>query len=74
VSSSPTRPSPASSLNTDREQFPNAPESSFFALGAASTSTIWVDPDHDIVMVSRWVDGPDVNELIGKVVAALVND
>ncbi|MFV1988827.1 MAG: glycoside hydrolase domain-containing protein, partial [Gemmatimonadota bacterium] len=57
-------------LNTEREQFSNAPESSFFALGAGSTSTIWVDPDHDIVLVSRWVDGPDVNELIGRILAA----
>jgi len=58
-------------LNTGRKQFPNAPESSFFALGAGSTSTIWIDPDHDLVMVSRWIDGPDVNELIGQVLAAL---
>ncbi|MCG8468376.1 MAG: serine hydrolase [Gemmatimonadetes bacterium] len=57
-------------LNTDREQFPSAPASSYFALGAGSTSTIWVDPDHDIVLVSRWLDGPDVNELIGKILAA----
>jgi CubicO group peptidase (beta-lactamase class C family) len=61
-------------LNTDRVQFSNAPESSFFALGAGSTSTIWIDPEHDIVMVSRWVDGPDVNELIGKVLEALLDD
>ena len=58
-------------LNTEGAQFPNAPESSFFALGAGSTSTIWVDPDHDLVMVSRWIDGPDVNELIGKVLDSL---
>lgn len=58
-------------LNTGREQFPAAPESSFFALGAGSTSTIWVDPEHDIVLVSRWIDGPEVSELIGKVLDAL---
>ncbi|MDX1576963.1 MAG: serine hydrolase [Gemmatimonadota bacterium] len=58
-------------LNTDRRQFPSAPESSFFALGAGSTSTIWIDPEHDLVLVSRWVDGPEVDELIGKILAAL---
>ena len=57
-------------LNTDQGRFPSAPESSFFALGAASTSTIWIDPDRDIVLVSRWVDGPDVDGLIGRVLAA----
>ncbi|MDH3731938.1 MAG: serine hydrolase [Gemmatimonadota bacterium] len=57
-------------LNTEREQFPHAPESSFFALGAGSTSTIWVDPDHDLVLVSRWIDGPQVNELIGRILQA----
>jgi len=60
-------------LNTDRQQFSNAPESSFFALGAASTSTIWVDPDNDLVLVSRWIDGPEVNELIGRILGSLVD-
>lgn len=58
-------------LNTDRQQFSNAPESSFFALGAASTSTIWVDPENDLVLVSRWIDGPQVNELIGRILEAV---
>ncbi|MDX1395497.1 MAG: serine hydrolase [Gemmatimonadota bacterium] len=61
-------------LNTDRAQFPNAPETSYFALGAGSTSTIWVDPDHDLVLVSRWIDGPDVDELIGRILAARLDD
>lgn len=61
-------------LNTGREQFANAPETSFFALGAGSTSTIWVDPEHDLVLVSRWLDGPEVDELIGLVLDALGND
>ena len=61
-------------LNTDRAQFPAAPESSFFALGAASTSVIWVDPEHDIVAVTRWVDGTEhVNEFIRRVLDAVVD-
>jgi CubicO group peptidase (beta-lactamase class C family) len=59
-------------LNTGRRQFPAAPESSFFALGAASTSVIWVDPEHDLVAVTRWVDGDEhVNEFMGMVLAAM---
>jgi CubicO group peptidase (beta-lactamase class C family) len=58
-------------LNTDRSRFPSAPESSVFAIGAASTSTIWIDPDHDLVMVSRWVDGPDVDELMRRILLAV---
>jgi len=59
-------------LNTDRELFPAAPESSFFALGAGSTNVIWVDPEHDIVTVTRWVDGREhVNEFIARVLDAV---
>jgi hypothetical protein len=59
-------------LNTDRVQFPSAPETSYFALGAASTSVIWVDPEHDIVAVTRWVDGTEhVDEFIRLVLAAI---
>ncbi len=59
-------------LNTDRQQFPAAPASSFFALGAASTSVIWVDPDHDLVTVTRWIDGDEhVNEFMRLVLAAV---
>ena len=58
-------------LNTGRERFPSAPESSFFALGAGSTSTIWVDPEHDLVVVSRWVEGADVDGVIARVLRAV---
>lgn len=59
-------------LNTDRAQFPSAPESSFFALGAGSTSVIWVEPENEIVAVTRWVDGnAHVDEFIRLVLEAL---
>ena len=59
-------------LNTDRTLFPAAPESAFFALGAGSTSVIFVDREHDIVTVTRWVDGGQhVNEFIRLVLEAL---
>jgi len=53
--------------------FPAGSETSFFALGAGSTSVIYVDPEHDIVTVTRWVDGGEhVNGFIERVLAAVV--
>jgi CubicO group peptidase (beta-lactamase class C family) len=41
-------------LNTGGAQFPSAPPSSFAARGAGS-NVIWVDPEHDLVVVVRWI-------------------
>ncbi|NCF29878.1 MAG: serine hydrolase [Gammaproteobacteria bacterium] len=57
-------------LNTGGVHYDRAPESSFFAIGAGQ-STIWVDPEYDLVMVARWSDGAKVNALIGGVMDAL---
>lgn len=53
-------------LNKDRQLYPSAPESSFFALGAGS-NVIWIDPVLDIVMVARWVRKDKVDGLIDTV-------
>jgi len=59
-------------LNTGREQFPAAPESAFFALGAGSTNVIYIDREHDLLTVTRWVDGGEhVNEFIRLVLESL---
>jgi len=59
-------------LNTGQALFPSAPASAFFALGAGSTNVIFVDPEHDLVTVTRWVDGGEhVDEFIRRVLAAL---
>ena len=42
-------------LNTARKIVPSAPASSFFALGSGG-NVIWIDPDHDLVVVTRWLD------------------
>lgn len=42
-------------LNTDEERFPGTPESAFAALGYG-TNQVWVDPEHDLVVVLRWLD------------------
>ncbi|MCP9495042.1 MAG: beta-lactamase family protein [Pyrinomonadaceae bacterium MAG19_C2-C3] len=56
-------------LNTNQTQWANAPERSFAALGYGSNA-IWIDPEHDLVVVWRWHDG-NLNELIKRVLAAV---
>lgn len=56
-------------LNTEGEAWPDAPTTSYAALGAGQ-NTIWVDPEHDIVIVWRWHNG-NPNELIKRVLAAV---
>jgi CubicO group peptidase (beta-lactamase class C family) len=58
-------------LNTGHGLYPSAPESSVFALGAG-TNMIWIDPDHDLVAVVRWIEtGAPVDGFIGHVLAAV---
>lgn len=54
---------------TGKKAWPDAPTTSFAAIGAGS-NTIWVDPEHDIVIVWRWHNG-NPNELIKRVLAAV---
>ena len=56
-------------LNTKQKQWPSAPASSFAAIGHGS-NTIWVDPEHDIVVVWRWHQGSG-DELFKRVLAAV---
>ena len=56
-------------LNTEQKAWPDAPATSYAALGAGQ-NTIWVDPEHDIVIVWRWHNG-NPNELIKRVLSAL---
>lgn len=42
-------------LNTDGAQAPAAPRSSFFAIGVGA-NIVWVDPEHDLVAVVRWIE------------------
>lgn len=59
-------------LNTEREGLPAAPESAFYANGAGSTNIIYVDREHDLVTVTRWVDGAEhVNEFIRLVLESI---
>jgi CubicO group peptidase (beta-lactamase class C family) len=57
-------------LNNGRIRFPSAPETSFYALGAG-TNLIWIDPDHDLVAVVRWIDGDAADGFMAHVLAAI---
>ena len=56
-------------LNTKQKQWPSAPATSFAAIGAGS-NTIWVDPEHDLVVVWRWHQG-NGDELFKRVLASI---
>jgi CubicO group peptidase (beta-lactamase class C family) len=57
-------------LNTERKQFAAASPSSFFALGAGG-NTIWIDPERDLVVVTRWLDTRATNEFMRRVSEAV---
>lgn len=57
-------------LNTDRKLYPSAPESSFAHLGYG-TNMIYVDPEHDLVVVARWIDGDLEDAFLKKVLDAI---
>jgi TonB family protein len=51
------------------EAWPEVPKSSFAAVGDGS-NTIWIDPEHDLVVVWRWYRG-DSSEFFKRILAAL---
>jgi CubicO group peptidase (beta-lactamase class C family) len=57
-------------LNTGHRQLPSAPESSYAARGAGS-NVIWIDPEHDLVTVVRWIDKPHVDGFVQRVLASV---
>jgi CubicO group peptidase (beta-lactamase class C family) len=56
-------------LNTQGRTWPDAPKTSFAALGAGS-NTIWIDPEHDLVVAWRWHRGTG-NEFFRRLIAAV---
>jgi CubicO group peptidase (beta-lactamase class C family) len=57
-------------LNTGRKPLPSAPESSVTFRGNGN-NIIYIDWDHDLVVVVRWIRGNALDQFIGKVLAAL---
>jgi CubicO group peptidase (beta-lactamase class C family) len=59
-------------LNTARRIVPSAPESSVFALGSGG-NMIWIDSEHDLVVVTRWLDFAQLDRFATLVQAAVKN-
>jgi len=57
-------------LNTDKKMLPSAPESAFFHLGAG-TNMVYVDPEHDLVIVARWIDRNAMDGIVKRVLGGL---
>lgn len=65
-------------LNGSRALWPDAPESAFAAIGHGQ-NVVWVDPEHDLVVVLRWVEPSDLageelrtqNAVFGRVLDAM---
>ena len=56
-------------LNTDRKLLPSAPASAFAHLGAG-TNLVYVDPEHDLVIVARWIERSALDEFVRRVLGA----
>lgn len=61
-------------LNTEsasgRRPLPSAPGSAFRHVGAGS-NIVYVDPDHDLVIVLRWIQGRAVDGVVQRVLASI---
>ena len=57
-------------LNTGHGRYKSAPESSFFASGAGGNLT-WIDRDHDLVAVMRWLDPAAADTFIRLIIQAM---
>jgi CubicO group peptidase (beta-lactamase class C family) len=58
-------------LNTNRTPLPAAPESAVYFVGNGA-NVIYVDWEHDIVAVMRWVRGGSaLNDIVGRMLAAV---
>jgi CubicO group peptidase (beta-lactamase class C family) len=57
-------------LNTAQKQYPSLPPNSFAALGYGS-NTIWIDPEHDLLVVWRWHRDRSGDEFFKRILAAI---
>jgi len=57
-------------LNRDGRMFEDASRSSWFMSGAGG-NTVWIDPDHEAVVVSRWLDGAHSAGFVSRVARLL---
>jgi CubicO group peptidase (beta-lactamase class C family) len=59
-------------LNTGRKPLPSAPESSVTFRGNGE-NIVYLDWEHDLLVVVRWIDGKSLDEFIGGVIGAITD-
>lgn len=52
------------------KSMPSTPEDSFRHVGSGA-NIVYVDPTHDLVVVTRWIQGSALDEFLGRVIAAI---
>jgi CubicO group peptidase (beta-lactamase class C family) len=57
-------------LNTDHKLLPDAPATAFVHIGNG-TNFIYVDPEHGLVAVVRWIENASMDGMVKKILAAL---
>ncbi|RAJ81951.1 CubicO group peptidase (beta-lactamase class C family) [Chitinophaga dinghuensis] len=57
-------------LNTDHKLAAKAPVSSYIHIGNGA-NIIYVDPEHNLVAVVRWIESKAIGEMIGKLLEAI---
>src|ERR1700754_371555 len=57
-------------LNTDHKLLPSAPASAFVHIGNG-TNFIYVDPEHNLVAVVRWIENASMDGMVKKILDAL---
>ena len=57
-------------VNAGGQRNDKLPESSFSAVGAG-TNVVWIDPEHDVVAVTRWINPQNDQEFLELVAAAV---
>lgn len=57
-------------LNTDKKYLADAPANAFVHVGNG-TNIIYVDREHDLVMIVRWIGNNAINDMVKKVLEAI---
>jgi CubicO group peptidase (beta-lactamase class C family) len=57
-------------LNTEHKLLPSAPVSAFVHIGNG-VNFIYVDPDHDLVAVIRWVENSSMDGIVKRIIGAV---
>lgn len=57
-------------VNADQTLLPSAPASAYYHAGGG-LNAVYVDPEHDLVVVIRWIQRDQLDGFIGRVIAAI---